>query len=73
MTHKHSNQMIIEVLLEVFYCCMFGITLGAQMYEFDIVVCSQVVSSIILSIDYLHLHVTLGVLFVCVPVCALYL
>ena len=63
---------------------MFGITLGAQMYEFDIVVCSLkfsnilvfvcvIGSSIVLSIDYLHLHVTLGVLSVCVPVCALYL
>ena len=36
----NTQIMIIEVLLEVFYCCMFGITLGAQMYEFDIVVCS---------------------------------
>ena len=34
MTRKHL--MIIEV-----YCCMFGITLEAQMYEFDIVVCSM--------------------------------
>ena len=37
--YLHDSQtrklMIIEVLLEVFYCCMFEITLGAQMYEFD--------------------------------------